>query len=47
MWGGMTTPKELRAIADVADKFDLNTVHVTGGQRIGLYGVKKELLPAV
>jgi nitrite reductase (NADH) large subunit len=47
MWGGMTTPKELRAIADVADKFDLDTVHVTGGQRIGLYGVKKELLPAV
>ncbi|MFK5985905.1 MAG: nitrite reductase large subunit NirB [Pseudomonadota bacterium] len=47
MWGGMTTPKELRAIADVADKFDLNTVHVTGGQRIGLYGVKKELLPVV
>jgi len=47
MWGGMTTPKELRAIADVADKFELNTVHVTGGQRIGLYGVKKELLPAV
>lgn len=47
MWGGMTTPKELRAIADVADKFDLNTVHVTGGQRIGLYGVKKDLLPAV
>lgn len=45
--GGMTTPKELRAIADVADKFELNTVHVTGGQRIGLYGVKKELLPLV
>jgi nitrite reductase [NAD(P)H] large subunit len=47
MWGGMTTPTELRAIADVADKFDLDTVHVTGGQRIGLYGVKKELLPLV
>lgn len=47
MWGGMTTPKELRAIADVADKYNLDTVHVTGGQRIGLYGVKKEELPLV
>ncbi len=47
MWGGMTTPDELRAIADVAEKFGLETVHVTGGQRIGLYGVKKEDLPAV
>ncbi len=47
MWGGMTTPNELRAIADVAEKFGLETVHVTGGQRIGLYGVKKENLPTV
>lgn len=47
MWGGMTTPNELRAIADVAEMFNLETVHVTGGQRIGLYGVKKEDLPAV
>lgn len=47
MWGGMTTPKELRAIANVAEKFNLNTVHVTGGQRIGLYGVKKEELPLI
>ncbi|MCW9014321.1 MAG: nitrite reductase large subunit NirB [Gammaproteobacteria bacterium] len=47
MWGGMTTPKELRAIADVAEKFELDTVHVTGGQRIGLYGVKKHELPLI
>jgi len=47
MWGGMTTPKELRAIANVAEKFKLDTVHVTGGQRIGLYGVKKEELPLI
>jgi nitrite reductase (NADH) large subunit len=47
MWGGMTTPKALRAIADVAEKFNLQTVHVTGGQRIGLYGVKKEQLPLI
>ncbi|MFN4281328.1 MAG: nitrite reductase large subunit NirB [Alphaproteobacteria bacterium] len=47
MWGGVTTPHELRAIADVADKFAIPTVKVTGGQRIDLLGVKKEDLPAV
>ena len=47
MWGGVTTPDELRAIADVADKFAIPTVKVTGGQRIDLLGVKKDDLPAV
>ena len=47
MWGGVTTPSELRAIADVADKYKIPTVKVTGGQRIDLLGVKKEDLPAV
>ncbi|MBV1903956.1 MAG: (2Fe-2S)-binding protein, partial [Marinosulfonomonas sp.] len=45
MWGGMTTPDELRAIADAADKYDVPAVKVTGGQRIDLLGVKKEDLP--
>ncbi|SMP17953.1 nitrite reductase large subunit NirB [Shimia sagamensis] len=47
MWGGITTPDELRAIANAADKFDIPTVKVTGGQRIDLLGVKKEDLPAI
>lgn len=47
MWGGLTTPDELRAIADVADKYNIPTVKVTGGQRIDLLGVKKQDLPAV
>jgi nitrite reductase (NADH) large subunit len=47
MWGGVTSPKELRAIADVAEKFAIPTVKVTGGQRIDLLGVKKQDLPAV
>lgn len=47
MLGGITTPNELRAIADAADKFDVPTVKVTGGQRIDLLGVKKEDLPAI
>jgi nitrite reductase (NADH) large subunit len=47
MWGGVTSADELRAIADVVDKFDIPTVKVTGGQRIDLLGVKKDDLPAV
>ncbi|NOZ41708.1 MAG: NAD(P)/FAD-dependent oxidoreductase, partial [Alphaproteobacteria bacterium] len=47
LWGGLTTAQELRAIADVADKFNVATVKVTGGQRIDLLGIKKEDLPAV
>ncbi|WP_404379625.1 nitrite reductase large subunit NirB [Caenispirillum salinarum] len=47
MWGGLTNPRELRAIADVADKYGIPTLKVTGGQRIDLLGVKKEDLPAV
>jgi nitrite reductase (NADH) large subunit len=47
MWGGLTNPRELRAIADVAEKFQVPEVKVTGGQRIDLFGVKKEDLPAM
>jgi nitrite reductase (NADH) large subunit len=47
MWGGLTNPQELRAIADVADKYRVREVKVTGGQRIDLFGVRREDLPAV
>ncbi|MDV7271009.1 nitrite reductase large subunit NirB [Thioclava sp. A2] len=47
MWGGLTSVSELRAIADVAEKYDIPTIKVTGGQRIDLLGVRKEDLPAV
>ena len=47
MWGGHTTPDELRRIADAADKYNIPTVKITGGQRIDLLGVKKEDLQAV
>jgi len=47
MWGGITTPNELRAIADVADKYQVPTVKVTGGQRIDLFGIKKNDLPNI
>lgn len=46
MFGGLTTPAELRAIADVAERYAIATVKVTGGQRIDLLGVRKEdLIP--
>ncbi|MFD2883157.1 (2Fe-2S)-binding protein [Pseudomonas lini] len=41
MWGGVTNPSELRRIADVADKYNVPMVKVTGGQRIDLLGIKK------
>ncbi|OCC25678.1 nitrite reductase large subunit [Croceicoccus estronivorus] len=47
MWGGLTTPNELRAIADAAEKYGARTVKVTGGQRIDLFGIHKEDLPAI
>ncbi len=47
MWGGMTSAGELRAIADVVDKFSIRAVKVTGGQRIDLLGIEKDDLPGV
>ncbi|RRH93107.1 NAD(P)/FAD-dependent oxidoreductase [Mesorhizobium tamadayense] len=47
MWGGVTNSNELRAIADVVDKFRIPAVKVTGGQRIDMLGIRKEDLPAV
>ena len=45
MYGGVTNPNQLRKIADVADKYEVPMVKLTGGQRIDLLGVKKEDLP--
>ena len=42
MKGGVTNAAELRRIADVADKYAIPMVKMTGGQRIDLLGVKKE-----
>ena len=47
LWGGSVTVDQLRAIADVAEKFEVPTMKITGGQRIDLLGVKKETLPEV
>lgn len=45
IWGGETTPSELRSLAEIAEKYQVPTVHITGGQRIDFLGVKKETLP--
>jgi nitrite reductase (NADH) large subunit len=47
MWGGLTTPAELRVIADVAEKYQVPTVKMTGGARVDLLGIKKGDLPKV
>jgi len=47
MYGGVTNPAQLRKIADVAEKYAVPMVKVTGGQRIDLLGVKKEDLPSM
>ena len=45
MPGGVTSPAQLRRIADVAEKYNVPMVKLTGGQRIDLLGVKKDDLP--
>jgi nitrite reductase (NADH) large subunit len=47
MFGGLCTADELRAIADVSDKYQVPEMKVTGGQRIDLFGIRKEDLPGV
>jgi nitrite reductase (NADH) large subunit len=47
MPGGVCTPEELRRIADVAVKYNVPLVKLTGGQRIDLVGVPKHDLPNI
>lgn len=47
MYGGVTTPEDLKKIADVSVKYKVKAVKVTGGQRLDLIGVQKEDLPKV
>ncbi|SEA92079.1 nitrite reductase (NADH) large subunit [Thalassobacillus cyri] len=47
MYGGVTNSNDLRKIADVADKYEVKLIKVTGGQRLDLLGVEKEDLPHI
>jgi len=45
--GGVCTPAEMRRIAEVAEKYNVPLLKITGGQRVDLVGVTKEKLPDV
>jgi nitrite reductase (NADH) large subunit len=45
IYGGVTTADDLIKIGEVAKKYDVPMVKITGGQRIDLLGVKKDDLP--
>jgi nitrite reductase (NADH) large subunit len=47
MKGGVTTPADLRRIAEVAERHGVPMVKLTGGQRIDLLGIPKEKLPQI
>jgi nitrite reductase (NADH) large subunit len=47
MPGGVTSPTELKRIAEVAEKYKVPMVKLTGGQRIDLLGIKKDDLPNI
>lgn len=44
-YGGVTSPEQLRKVADVAEKYNARMVKITGSQRLDILGVKKEDLP--
>lgn len=46
-YGGVTSPQQLRRIAEVAEKYNVPMVKITGGQRLDLLGISKENLPKV
>jgi nitrite reductase (NADH) large subunit len=47
MYGGVTTAQDLKTIGEVAEKYNVPLVKLTGGQRIGLFGINKEDLPNI
>jgi nitrite reductase (NADH) large subunit len=47
IYGGVTSPEQLRTIADVAERHHAKMVKITGGQRIDLLGIPKDRLPDV
>ena len=47
IYAGVTTAAELKRIAEVAEKYKVELVKFTGGQRIDLLGITKENLPKV
>lgn len=44
-YGGVTSPDQLRKVADVAEKYNARMIKITGSQRLDILGVKKDDLP--
>ncbi len=47
IYGGVTSPADLKKIANVAEKYNVPLVKFTGGQRLDLLGIQKEDLPKI
>ncbi len=47
IYGGLTTPDEVIKIGEVAKKYNIPNIKITGGQRLGLYGIKKDDMVSV
>lgn len=47
IYGGVTTADDLIRFGEVAKKYQVRMVKITGGQRIDLLGIRKEDLPSV
>ncbi len=47
LYGGVATAAELKRIAEVAERFDVPLIKLTGGQRIDLVGVERDDLVSV
>lgn len=47
IYGGVTSPGELKKIAMIAEKYEVPLVKFTGGQRLDLLGIKKADLPKI
>lgn len=47
MFGGLCTAQQLRDIANIADKYQVPEIKLTGGQRIDMFGIPKEQLPSM
>ena len=43
---GLVTPQLLRTLADVAEKYDVQAIKITGATRMALLGLKEEYIDA-
>jgi len=44
---GIVTPQQLRALADVVERYEVPIVKITSGQRLALVGMEEETIPKI